>query len=84
MFGAHLRGPLMPSDHRGSMSKYDADVWHRCLRFGQYTYSFLDPLPIKSLCNKKLEIQTYITTVLKDRGKEIYIAPYIHEQIHIH
>jgi len=44
----------------------------------QDTYEFLDPQLIQLLSNKKLETQTYITTALKNKGKEIYIAPYIH------
>ena len=29
--------------------------------------------------NKKSETQSYITTALKNGGKHIYFAPYIHE-----
>jgi len=40
---------------------------------------FLDPLLIQSLGNKTSETQTYITTALKNGGKQIYFASYIHE-----
>jgi len=43
----------------------------------QDIYGFLDPQLIQSLGNKKSETQ-YITIVLKNGGKRIYFAPYIH------
>jgi len=45
----------------------------------QDMYGFLDPQLIQPLGNKKSETQTYITTALKNKGKQIYFAPYIHE-----
>jgi len=42
-------------------------------------YGFLDPQVIQLIGNKKSETQTYITNALKNGGKEIYFAPYIHE-----
>jgi len=44
---------------------------------GNKILGFLDPQINRSLGNKKSETQTYITIALKNRGKQIYIAPYI-------
>ncbi|XP_068461862.1 uncharacterized protein [Phaseolus vulgaris] len=52
-----------------------------CFDEGKHNiYGFLDPQITQSIGNKKSETQTYITTALKNGGKHIYFAPYIHER----
>ena len=49
----------------------------------QNIYGLLNPKLIQSLGNKKSKTQTYINTTLKNGGKQIYFALYIHEYVHI-
>ena len=42
-------------------------------------YGFLDPQVIQLIGKKKSETRAYITTALKNGGKRIYFALYIHE-----
>ena len=46
---------------------------------GNNIHEFLDHQLNQSLGNKRSGTQTYITNTLMKRGKQIYIAPYIHE-----
>ena len=44
-----------------------------------YIYGFIDPVAIQSVGNKAGEVQTYLIETFQNGGKEVYLAPYLHQ-----